>query len=108
MDNILEKELSKVIKKERDFFNTEKNKQVDTARQEGVYQPTINQGFDDFAQDLSKDQKAYALLIQEARKYQKQLKYGDAKDAQNNLIRLKPLINDAFEKMQQDKYGRNV
>ena len=108
MDNILEKELSKVIKKERDFFNTEKNKQVDTARKEGIYQPTINQGFDDFAQDLSKDQKAYALLIQEARKYQKQLKYGDAKDAQDNLIRLKPLINDAFEKMQQDKYGRNV
>ena len=108
MDNILEKELSKVIKKERDFFNTEKNKQVDTARQEGIYQPTINQGFEDFAQDLSKDQKSYALLIQEARKYQKQLKYGDKKDAQDNLIRLKPLINDAFEKMQQDKYGRNV
>jgi len=108
MDNILEKELSKVIKKERDFFNTEKNKQVDTARQEGIYQPTIDQGFEDFAQDLNKDQKAYALLIQEARKYQKQLKYGDAKDAQNNLIRLKPLINDAFEKMQQDKYGKNV
>ena len=108
MDNIIEKELSKLIKKERDFFNTEKNKQVDTARKEGVYQPTIDQGFEDFVQDLNKDQKTYALLIQEARKYQKQLKYGDAKDAQNNLIRLKPLINDAFEKMQQDKYGRNA
>jgi len=108
MDNILEKELGKVIKKERDFFNTEKNKQVNTARKEGIYQPTIDQGFEDFAQDLNKDQKTYALLVQEARKYQKQLKYGDAKAAQNNLIRLKPLINDAFEKMQQNKYGKNV
>ncbi len=108
IDNILEKELSKVIKKEKDSSNAEKNKQVNIAREEGIYQPTIDQGFEDFAQDLNKDQKAYALLIQEARKYQKQLKYGDAKAAQNNLIRLKPLINDAFEKMQQTKYGENL
>ena len=109
LDIILESEISNLAKKERNFFNTEKNKQVDTARQEGVYQPTINQGFEDFAQDLNKDQKAYALLIQEARRYQKQLKYGDAKKAQDNLIRLKPLINDAFEKMQlSPKTGKNI
>lgn len=111
MEIIIDEELAKAIKQENDFFSEQKNKTVATAKQEGLYRPAIDKGFSDFMQDLDRDEQKLAALTQEAKKYRRTLlKSKDPakiQDAENNLIRLKPLISDAFETMQQDKYGMN-
>ena len=111
IESIIDEELTKIRKQENDFFSEQKNKGVTIAKQEGLYRPAIDKGFGDFMQDLNRDEQKLATLTQEAKKYRRTLlkskDSAEIQDAENNLMRLKPLISDAFETMQQDKYGKN-